>query len=156
MTYVPSKDSDQPGHPPSLIRVSNIRSMDSEGSKVSSCRQRRLWSDWADAQADLSLCWVQRSCCWFSHVQAQFIVLTCFKRFKKDRKIPQMQKNVFQSHGFGPQNSATRALPWTIGSLEGTLGPSHNLSRPILPPLANWSLVNGSGPGHYCCENDFF
>ena len=37
----PSKDSDQPGHPP----------------KLSSCRQRRLWSDWADAQADLSLPW---------------------------------------------------------------------------------------------------
>ena len=34
-----------------------VRSMGSLGSKVSSCRQRRLWSDWADAQADLSLHW---------------------------------------------------------------------------------------------------
>ena len=29
------------------------------------------WSDWADAQADLSLRWVQRSFCWFCHEAAQ-------------------------------------------------------------------------------------
>ena len=27
--------------------------------------QQRLWSDWVDAQADLSLCWAHRSFCWF-------------------------------------------------------------------------------------------
>ena len=29
MTFVPSEDSDQPGHPPSLIRVFAVRSMGS-------------------------------------------------------------------------------------------------------------------------------
>ena len=53
----PSEVSDQPGHPPSLIRVFAVCSLVSWGSKVSSCGQRRLWSDWADAQADLSLRW---------------------------------------------------------------------------------------------------
>ena len=53
----PSEDSDQPGHPPSLIRVFAVRSMGSEGPSVSSCAQRRLWSDSADAEADLSLRW---------------------------------------------------------------------------------------------------
>ena len=53
----PSEDSDQIGHPPSLIRVFAVCSMGSYGSKLSSCGQRRLWSDWA-AQADLSLRWV--------------------------------------------------------------------------------------------------
>ena len=53
----PSEDLDQPGHPPSLIRVFVVRLMDSYGSKLSSCGQRRLWSDWADAQAYLSLRW---------------------------------------------------------------------------------------------------
>ena len=52
-----SEDSDQPGHPPILIRVFALHSMGSQGPKVSSCGQRRLWSDWADAQADLSLRW---------------------------------------------------------------------------------------------------
>ena len=35
-------------------------SMGSEGPNVSSGGQRRLLSDWADAQADLSLCWAHR------------------------------------------------------------------------------------------------
>ena len=33
--------------------------------------QWRLWSDWADAQADLSLCLVHRSFSWFCHEAVQ-------------------------------------------------------------------------------------
>ena len=54
---VPSEDSDQPGHPPSPIRVFAVRV---KKPWVLSCplsAQRRLWSGWADAQADLSLHW---------------------------------------------------------------------------------------------------
>ena len=61
MTCAPSEASDQPGHPPRLIRVFAVRSVVSQGSKVSSCGQRRLWSVCADAQADLSHCWAHRS-----------------------------------------------------------------------------------------------
>ena len=32
--------------------------------------KRRLWSDWADAQADLSLRWAHRPFCWFCHEAA--------------------------------------------------------------------------------------
>ena len=39
-------------------QVVDVRSMGSLVPKVSSCGQRRLWSDWADAKADLSLRWV--------------------------------------------------------------------------------------------------
>ena len=46
MVCAPSEDSNQPGHPPSLIRVFAVRAMGSWGSNVSSCGQRRLWSDW--------------------------------------------------------------------------------------------------------------
>ena len=53
----PSEDSDQPGHPPSLISVFAVCLMGNKEPKLSSRRQRRLWSDWADAQADLSLRW---------------------------------------------------------------------------------------------------
>ena len=38
----PSENSDQPGHPPSLIRVLAVRSVSSYGPKLSSCGQRRL------------------------------------------------------------------------------------------------------------------
>ena len=33
---------------------------------------RGLWSDWADAQADLSLQWVRMPLCWFCHEAAHF------------------------------------------------------------------------------------
>ena len=56
---VPSEDSDQPGHLPSLIRVFAVRMKKSQVLSYPLSAQRRLWSDWADAQADLSLCWAQ-------------------------------------------------------------------------------------------------
>ena len=37
----PNEDSDQPGHPPSLIRVVAVRSVGSKGPKLSSCGQRK-------------------------------------------------------------------------------------------------------------------
>ena len=70
VTCGPCKDSDQPGHLPSLIRVFAVRSLGSQGPNTSSCGQQRLWSDWADAKADLSLCWAHRSLCLFCHEAA--------------------------------------------------------------------------------------
>ena len=52
----PSEDSDQPGHLPSLIRVFAVRMNKAWILSYPLNAQRRLWSDWADAQADLSLC----------------------------------------------------------------------------------------------------
>ena len=49
MTFVPSEDSNQPGHPPSLIRVFAVPSMGSLGP---------------------NFCF--RSFCWFCHAVAQF------------------------------------------------------------------------------------
>ena len=57
MACVPSKDSDQPGHPPSLIRVFAVRMKKAWVLSYPLSAQWRLWSDWEDAQADLSLCW---------------------------------------------------------------------------------------------------
>ena len=54
---VPSKDSDQPGHPPSLIRVFTVRMKKAWTLSYPLSGQRRLWSDWADSQAHLSLRW---------------------------------------------------------------------------------------------------
>ena len=73
MACAPSEDSDQPGHPPSLIRVFAVpvrsvfavRSLSNQGPNASSCGQRRLWSDWADVQADQRLRWAHMSYCWF-------------------------------------------------------------------------------------------
>ena len=51
----PSEDSDQPWHPPSLIGVFAVRMKKAWVLSYPFSAQRRLWSDWADAQADLSL-----------------------------------------------------------------------------------------------------
>ena len=63
----PSEGSDQPWHSP---RVFAVHTIGSSGPKLS-CGQRRLWSDWVDAQADLRLHWTQVPFCWFCHEAAQ-------------------------------------------------------------------------------------
>ena len=63
----PSEDSDQPGHPPSLIRVFAVRMKKAGVLSYPLSAQRRLWSDCADAQADLSLRWAH----------CQFVGLSC-------------------------------------------------------------------------------
>ena len=58
MACVPSEDSEQPEHPPSLFRVFAVRIKKAWVLSYPLSAQRRPWSDWADAQADLSLRWV--------------------------------------------------------------------------------------------------
>ena len=69
----PSVDSDQPGHPPSLIRVFAVRMKKAWVLSYPISVQQRLWSDWADAQADLSLCWTHSHIVGF--VMSRFIYL---------------------------------------------------------------------------------
>ena len=75
MPYEPAHDKtydqacvtskDQPVHPPSMARVLVYPSLDSREAVKGPCDQRRLWSDCADAQADLSFCWSQKTYCRF-------------------------------------------------------------------------------------------
>ena len=53
----PSEDSDQPGHPPSLIRVFAVRMRKYWVLSYPLSAQRRRWSDLVDTQAELSLRW---------------------------------------------------------------------------------------------------
>ena len=53
----PSEASNQPGHPPSLIRVFTVHMTKAWVLSYPMSAHRRLWSDWADTQADLSLRW---------------------------------------------------------------------------------------------------
>ena len=77
MACAPSEDSDQPGHPPSLIRVFAVHMKKAWILSYPLSAQRRLWSDWADAQADLSLCWAHMSVCWFCHEAAHISSYFC-------------------------------------------------------------------------------
>ena len=61
--------------PPSLIRVFAVRSVGSAGPKLSTCGQRIRWSDWDDAQADLSLRWATMQFCWSCHEMAHLLCM---------------------------------------------------------------------------------
>ena len=67
MACAPSEDSDQPGHPPSLI---SLRCPHWALSYTLSA-QRRLLSDLADPQAYLSLRWAHMPFCWVCHETVQ-------------------------------------------------------------------------------------
>ena len=72
-----SKDLDQPVHPPSMARALVYSSLDSLEAVEGTCDQRRLWSDCADAQADLSLRWSHKSHCRFCRALAHFSISRC-------------------------------------------------------------------------------
>ena len=67
MACAPSEDSDQPGHMPSLFRVFAVHMKKAWVLSYPLSAQQRLLSDWADAQADLSLHWAHMPFCWFCH-----------------------------------------------------------------------------------------
>ena len=74
MACAPSEDSDHPGHPPSLIRISAVAMKKAWVLSYPLSAQQRLWSDWADAQADLSLRWATMSFCWFCRAVAHLCI----------------------------------------------------------------------------------
>ena len=76
MACAPSKDSNQSWHPPSLIRVFAVRLKKARILSYPLSARQRLWSDWADAQADLSLRWAHMPFCWFRHEAAHFSALS--------------------------------------------------------------------------------
>ena len=76
----PSEYSDKPGHSHNLIshHCPHEETLNPYTCSYPLSAQRRLLSDWMDAQADLSLRWVHRSFCLFCHVLAQMVFMnTC-------------------------------------------------------------------------------
>ena len=57
------------------------------GSLATDWVHSKEWSDWADAQAELSLCWDNRSFCWFYHTRPLNFVCKKYKQV--------MQKFIF-------------------------------------------------------------
>ena len=61
----------QTGDPPNLIRVFAVRMKNYWVRSYQMSTQQGLWSDWSDAQAELSLRWEHRLLYWFCHAAAQ-------------------------------------------------------------------------------------
>ena len=70
MTCAPSEDSDQPVHPPSLIRVFAVRSVRSSWPKLFHANSEDS-DHWAEAQANLSFRWAHMPLNWFCHEAVQ-------------------------------------------------------------------------------------
>ena len=96
----PCEDSDQPGHLPSLIRVFAVRMNKSWVLSYLLSAHRRLWLDWAHAQADLSLGWAP-SFCWFCHVVAHIIWSSVLENstFRASKLTKCNWKELFMLHG---------------------------------------------------------
>ena len=71
----PSEDSDQPGHPPSLIRVFAVCMDKAWVLSYPLSAHQILWSDWADTQADLSLRWAHSHIVGFVMLRLSLIYL---------------------------------------------------------------------------------
>ena len=75
MACAPSEDSDQPGHPPSLIRVFTVRLMGTVAKDHSFLQADSEDSDQISSQADLSLRWAHMPFCWFCHEAVHIILI---------------------------------------------------------------------------------
>ena len=97
MTCAPSKDSDQPGYLPSLIRVFAVRMKKALVLSYPLSAQLRLIR-LLDTQADLSLCWAQ-SFYWFCHevayIEPHWIQKKNTQKTQKKTTFWQMFKGLF-------------------------------------------------------------
>ena len=98
MACAPSEDSGQPGHSPSLIRTFAVRMKKAWFLGYPMSAQRRLWSDWADAPADLSLRWahghfvgfvmrrlIYNYCSWTDSIKPNLVYSSVISLLKNDR-----------------------------------------------------------------------
>ena len=76
--------------------------------------QRRLWSDWADAHADLSLRWAHMPFCWFCHEAAQMY----FERFSLLMLVTGFVSNQTLEHPFYLQDINEELIDVVVSRLD--------------------------------------
>ena len=86
MACAASEDSDQPG-----LRVFAVRINKACVLSYPLSAQRRLWSDWADAQADLSLHCAHMLVCWFCHEAAQITMASTLSAKQATKSTVQLK-----------------------------------------------------------------
>ena len=87
MAYVPNEDSDQPGHLSSLISVFAVHMEKVWVLSYPLSAQQRLRSDWAYAQADLSLCWAHMPFYWFCHALAHTLFILSIQVYMSEQMV---------------------------------------------------------------------
>ena len=121
--------TDQTGYLPSLIRVFAVHMM-KEARVISYplSAQGRLWSDLANARADLSLRWAHRSFCWFCHEATRWSRGSCTirdhtacvlwhqeeLRIYKSKQNPQCMDTPIPDKLYKMCHSTTKAALWLV------------------------------------------
>ena len=109
----PSEDSDQPGHTPSLIRVFAVHMKKAWVLSYPLSAHQRLWSDWAGAQAALSLRWAHSHIVGFVRSWLKSVQLTVFPTFLC-QKTSLYWPDVLSSLFLGLHSCETRPRIWTV------------------------------------------
>ena len=94
----PSKDSDQPEHPPSLIRNLAVRMKKAWVLSYPLSAKRRLWSDWADAQADPSLRWAHSHFVGFVISRLKWALSRLFQIYNTSERSARGREQCFINH----------------------------------------------------------
>ena len=117
-----SKDSDQPG-PHTVWSESSLSAWRKLGSLATHWVHSEDWSDWAHAQADLSLRGVHTSFCWFHHEVAHLFLYI----------FPMLMLGFCDSYGFQQYNKATSHEPLHDKTNKMTAF-SEDSDQPLHPP----------------------
>ena len=152
-----SEDSDQPAHLRSLIWIFTGRSLGSQGCKVSSCGQRRLWSDCADAQADQSLRWTHMSEGTFfdivAHNITMFLIRPHYVMAWKfiDKNVNSRNANVHVSNHVYIMHQSFETRPIRCRGIAGTCNFFSLQSLGKRRPLRGHTCIYGKLPAKSSC-----
>ena len=135
MVCAPSEDSDQPEHPPSLIRVFAVLMKKARVLIYPLSAQWRLWSDWADTKADLSLHWAQIPFCCFCHERLKFQM-----RHNQYIPISKFQFLVITSPGLRYSIFCCWECQWNVNGIQMTTSYSENTISNLSQLMRLWYL----------------
>ena len=147
----PSEDSDQPGHLPSLIRIFAVRMKKAWVLSYPLRAQRRLWSDWADAQADLSLHWANTHFVGFVMRRLRYLYLSQHKwkwyllHMRTAKALVSLhihavspEPSLFAQYRDVEEASDKEPAIWTYWVTAHARLKNHNVHYPKVPFLMRW------------------
>ena len=96
------------------------------------------WSDWADAQADLSLCWAHMLFCWFCHEAAHF-TSNCWNSRSSNSFLWFSSSSLFRWYFTSNSCSSSRGHDSNICSrLQFSVSSSSSRSRSLSITASSW------------------
>ena len=106
------------------------------------------WSDWADAQADLSLRWVHRSFCWFCHDSTHiFWLQTSHEERREENKNRKAKTDPGHYNATGPWD-----IWWHVPRTDWWQSSQRGKEETMWGLWGNVTTVNIGTPCYYDCK----